>query len=139
MNVKKWKYWLVFYSLTMFLLTGCSSRKTETESERKAIDFTVVEDREIPEKLMEVIEENKQEEIRLSYTEGENLYLVRGYGQQKTGGYSIAVAECAEDETTIWFHTQLIGPESQEKLSDDPSYPYLVVKMEIRKKEIMIE
>lgn len=125
--------------IVVILLTGCSAAKTETETGRKVIDFTVVEVREIPEKLMEVIEENKQEEIRLSYTEGENLYLVRGYGRQKTGGYSIAVAECTEDETTIWFDTRLLGPESQEKLSDDPSYPYLVVKMELREKQVMIE
>lgn len=125
--------------LVIFFLTGCSKIGSETESSRQKIDFTVVEQREIPEKLMEVIEKNKQEEIRLSYRDGGFLYLVRGYGKQKTGGYSIAVVECTEDETAIWFDTRLLGPESQEKLPDDPSYPYLVVKMELREKEVMIE
>lgn len=125
--------------LTIFFLTGCSKIGSEAESSRQKIDFTVVEQREIPEKLMEVIEKNKQDEIRLSYREGESLYLVRGYGQQKTGGYSIAVAECTEDETAIWFDTRLLGPTNQETLSDDPSYPYLVIKMELREKEVMIE
>lgn len=125
--------------LTIFFLTGCSKIGSEAESSRQKIDFTVVEQREIPEKLMEVIEKNKQDEIRLSYREGESLYLVRGYGQQKTGGYSIAVAECTEDETAIWFDTRLLGPANQETLSDDPSYPYLVIKMELREKEVMIE
>lgn len=133
--MKKIKIWLILCSLTV-LLAGCSIKNGETQREGKAIDFTVVENRKIPPKLLEVIEKNKEREIRMTYREGEDLYLVRGYGEQKTGGYSISVAECTEDEETIWFDTRLLGPESQDGLSKDPSYPYLVIKMEVREKEV---
>lgn len=112
--------------------------ESRSDKDRQAVDFTVVENRKIPEKLLEVIEKNKAEEIRLSYTEGENLYLVRGYGEQKTGGYSISVTDCSEDEQTLWLDTRLLGPPNQEKQTKEPSYPYLVVKLDLREKEVMI-
>ena len=133
--MKKIKIWLIFCILTV-LLVGCSIKNEETHREGKAIDFTVVENQKIPPKLLEAIEKNKEREIRMTYREGENLYLVRGYGEQKTGGYSISVAECTEDEAMSWFDTRLLGPESQDGLSKDPSYPYLVIKMEVREKEV---
>lgn len=135
----KWKRFLLLVMLMAVCLTGCSLKNTETENERTEVVFDLVDVREIPEKLLELIEKNKKEEIRLSYKDGEDLYLVRGYGEQKTGGYSIAVAECTEDETAIWFDTRLLGPDNQKKHSKNPSYPYLVIKMKWQEKEIMIE
>ena len=99
----------------------------------------MVEMRKVPAELAEIIEKNKKNEIRMTYTQGEELYLIRGYGEQKTGGYSIAVAECTEDEETVWLDTRLIGPQEQEKLSKEPSYPCLVIKTEVRDKEVMIQ
>lgn len=99
----------------------------------------MVEMRKVPAELAEIIEKNKKNEIRMTYTQGEEQYLIRGYGEQKTGGYSIAVAECTEDEETVWLDTRLIGPQEQEKLSKEPSYPCLVIKMEVRDKEVMIQ
>lgn len=122
----------------MCTLTGCSAG-SDQEAQRQPIEFTVADPRELPEELLEIIEENKTGEIRMAYEDGEDLYLIRGYGTQKTGGYSISVAECSEDEETIWLDTQLIGPADQEKLSKDPSYPYLVIKMEMRDKEVEME
>lgn len=119
------------------LMTGCSAG-VEGGKARSGIDFTVVEPERVPEELAAVIEENKKDEIRMSYTDGEDMYLIRGYGEQKSGGYSIEVAECSEDEEGIWLDTRLIGPRSRENLSKDPSYPCLVVKIEARDKEVMI-
>ena len=121
------------------LLWGCAAPGEAGDAERTAIDYTVMEPGKLPEELRQAIEENKEGEIRMTYMDGEDLYLVRGYGKQKTGGYSIAVAECAQDEETIVFDTRLLGPDSQENLSGEPSYPCLVVKIEARDKEVMIK
>ncbi len=136
--MKRFGILAVLILMIIWGLAGCST-KGRQESERQAIDFTVVEQRKLPEELLEIIEENKAGEIRMAYEDGEDLYLIRGYGEQKTGGYSIAVKECSEDEETILLDTQLIGPKDQENLSKDPSYPYLVVKMELRDKEVDIQ
>lgn len=137
--MKRLRILLFLFLLFSCLLTGCAVSESSKDSERREIDYTVVESRKLPEELLRTIEENKANEIRMTYTDGEDMYLIRGYGEQKTGGYSIAVAECTEDETTILFDTRLLGPKDQEGLSKDPSYPYLVVKIEARDKEVMIQ
>jgi hypothetical protein len=120
------------------ITVGCV-KSADQKTEGSAIEFTVVDPEKLPQKLQEAIETNKKNEIRMTYTDGEDMYLVRGYGEQKTGGYSIAVETCIETDEAILFDTQLIGPENQENLSKDPSYPVLVVKIETRDKEAVIQ
>lgn len=119
----------------LVLLTACAR---QNQGNRTTIDFTVVEPEKIPQELAAEIEQNKQSEIRMTFQDGDDLYLIRGYGMQKTGGYSIEVAECTEDDNAIWFDTRLLGPKNQERISQDPSYPVIVVKMEARDKDAMI-
>ncbi|MCD8347940.1 MAG: protease complex subunit PrcB family protein [Lachnospiraceae bacterium] len=127
---------LLLCCLAAVLLAGC--RKTEN-GERTEVDFSVMTGKELPQELLAIIEENKESEMRLTWTDGEEMYLIRGYGKQSTGGYSVAVAECAEDEETLWFDTRLIGPQDTESLSKEASYPYLVVKIVSTEKEVVID
>lgn len=121
------------------LLTGCQAAQKQLPGDRSQIEFTVVDERSLPEELARAIEEHKKGEIRMTYLDGEDLYLIRGYGEQKCGGYSISVAECSEDEDEIYFDTRLIGPSDRDQISKDPSYPYLVVKIEARDKTAVIQ
>lgn len=124
----------------VFLLTlyGCGTSGGGM-GERADVEFTVVSVEEVPQELSEILEKNKAREIRMTYQDGEELYLIRGYGEQKTGGYSISVVECSEDEENLYFLTQLIGPEDPEGLSEDPSYPYLVAKTARTDKNVEID
>lgn len=128
--------WMVWAAVLVFL-SACGKAATDA-GDGTPVDFTVVETEKVPGELARVIEENKENEIRMSYIDGESLYLVRGYGEQKTGGYSIQVANCWENEEELWLDTRLLGPDNQEKLREEPSYPVLVIQMEMREKEIMI-
>lgn len=135
---KKWRAALSAISLTLaLLLCGCG-RSEDATDERTEVDFTVVAPDKLPPELQTIIEENKKEEMRLTYEDGAELYLIRGYGEQKTGGYSIAVSGCAEDENGVWFDTRLIGPPDVQTGGKEPSYPYIVVKIERRDKDVMI-
>lgn len=124
----------------VFLLTLCGCGTSGGGmGERADVEFTVVSVEEVPQELSEILEKNKAREIRMTYQDGEELYLIRGYGEQKTGGYSISVVECSEDEENLYFLTQLIGPEDPEGLSEDPSYPYLVAKTARTDKNVKID
>ncbi len=124
----------------VFLLTLCGCGTSGGGmGERADVEFTVVSVEEVPQELSEILEKNKAREIRMTYQDGEELYLIRGYGEQKTGGYSISVVECSEDEENLYFLTQLIGPEDPEGLSEDPSYPYLVAKTARTDKNVEID
>ena len=54
------------------LLSGCRFVRVE-EEERKPVDYTVVERRDIPEELSRLMEEKKEKEFQLSYETGEDL------------------------------------------------------------------
>ena len=59
------------------------------------------------------------------------MYLVIGYGMQETCGYSIQVNECYETEGTVYVDTTLLGPETEEEIVKKPSYPYIIIKIEV--------
>ena len=137
--MKKCGILLLLFAVFFTALWGCGRAGIEKESDRKDVDYTVMDARKLPKELLKIIEENKKDEIRMTYTDGDVMYLVRGYGQQKTGGYSIEVVQCTEDEESILLDTRLIGPSGQKKLAEDSSYPFLAVKIEKRDKEVQIQ
>ena len=120
-----------------FLLVGCQG--ASKEGKREPVAFTVEEERSIPTPLLQAIRENQKREIRMTFADGDDLYLIRGYGEQKSGGYSIAVDACTEDDEKLYLTTRLIGPKDAEKVPEDASYPYIVVRVAATEKEVEIQ
>lgn len=114
---------------SLIMLTGCGITQ-ETPEKIRDLDFTVVEADEEPQALVEIISEKKEEPFQMSYTLGEDLYIVVGYGEQESGGYSIQVNECYETDSSIFVDTTLLGPDSQEEMANTVTYPYIVIKTE---------
>lgn len=113
------------------LCTGCSIRKEDNKKVRD-LDFTVVAGKDVPEELRNLIEQKKQNPFKMTYDDQENLYIIIGYGQQQTGGYSIAVKELYLSDNAIYIKTNLIGPKQEERRDKVASYPYIVVKLDYR-------
>ena len=129
------RWWLP--GVLVFLLAGCQGGSTA--GEQVPVAFSVEEERTIPAALRQAIKENETREIRMTFEDGNDLYLIRGYGEQKTGGYSIAVDACTEDEEKLYLTTRLIGPEDAEKQPKDASYPYIVVRVAATGKAVEIQ
>lgn len=129
----------LFLLMTWLILTvsGCRIVKIE-EAERKALEYTVVSQEEIPAEVLSLIEEKKAGEFQITYQSGEELYLIKGYGQQMSGGYSIRVEELSLSETAVFFKTKLLGP-SDDSQGGEPSYPYIVVKMQYREEPVQFQ
>ena len=119
-------------------LTACSVKKYSMEKLRD-IEFTVVDEADIPEELLKEIEAGKREAMKLSYGDEGYLYAVRGYGTQETTGYSISVEKCYETEDVICVETTLLGPEKGEEILEKSTYPYIVIKMEYLDKPVVFE
>ena len=115
---------LLIAVVTAFLLSGCRFVRIE-EEDRKPVSYTVVEHSDIPEELSRIMEEKKEKEFQLSYETGEDLYLVKGYGRQMSGGYSIQVEELGESGNGLFFITRLLGPKDLSEVGV-PSYPSIV-------------
>ena len=120
------------------LFVGCSAEKLSTKKLRD-IEFTVVDEENIPEKFKEVIDEKEEGIFKLSYGDQGALYIAVGYGEQSTSGYSIEVKELYETENAIYTHTNLIGPAKDEKIVERSTYPYIVVKLEYIDKNVVFQ
>lgn len=121
----------VFICCLLFFLGGCGFLKTDG-SEGQEADYTVVKEEDLPEEIKSLVKSRKKQEFQMAYQSGNELYLVKGYGQQMGGGYSIQVEKLLLTENAILFQTNLLGPSQEEEMSMEPSYPYIVVKMEYR-------
>lgn len=115
----------------VFIFTACSDEvKEESNDKIKDLEFTVVDDQDIPDVIKQKIEENKMEPFKFSFSDGQYLYIVVGYGEQPTGGYSIQVKEVYESEDYVVILTELLGPSKEDTVTMSLSYPFIVVKTE---------
>ena len=130
------KFILLFMSV--MLLSGCSMQSDDNKK-LEDVEFTVLSEDEIPDELKTQIEEKKQEEFKLTYSDDTNLYIARGYGKQERGGYSISVDELYFTENAVFMKTSLIGPSASEQVENSESFPYVVVKMELTDKNVVFE
>ena len=122
----------------MIFLSGCQIQ-TNNREKINDLEYTMPDKREIPEDLAKILEEKKIREFKMTYAEEEDLYLCIGYGEQKTGGYSIEVKELYLSENAVYFDTNLIGPQSEEEIVKAPRYPYLVVKTQAVDKPVVFQ
>ena len=120
---------LFFALLPLCMAAGCGTEKEEY-TKTGDVDFTVVEEADVPTELLDVIKEKKSEPFKLTYTAEDALYLAQGYGEQPYGGYSIAGEELFQAKEGICFKTTLIGPAADEKVTTAVTYPYIVIKLQ---------
>ena len=93
----------------MLCICGCTVMNEE-KIKLRDLDFTVLGQEMIPEQLLPIIEEKRAVPFQITYTDNANLYICIGYGEQETGGYSIAVNALYETTNAVYVDTNLIGP-----------------------------
>ena len=129
---------LFVWAFVVRMLTGCSVQKNEQDKVRD-LEFAVVGEAELPEELKKLVEEKKGADFRLTYSNDQGLYIAVGYGEQSTGGYSIAVRELYLTENSIVVDTELLGPEKGDEVGVEKSYPYIVVRTEYLENPVIFQ
>lgn len=137
-NAVKMALCVVVSAGIMLFLAGCTFL-SEEKVKLRDLDFTVLSEEKIPEELKTVLDERKSKPFQITYTDNQYLYICIGYGEQETGGYSIAVDALYLTETNICAGTSLLGPEPSEKSNKTPSYPYIVLKTEYLEQTVLFE
>lgn len=129
--------------LNMIIMTVCMfaacGKKDADENKIGDLQFEVVPDDKLPEELKTIIDDRKKEMFKTTYADGNNLYIIVGYGKQPTGGYSISVKELYETKNGIHFKTEFLGPSKSEDVTQAVSYPYIVVKLEYTDKSVVFK
>ena len=134
---------LLFYMAALLMITvlvtlfGCGIEKTDG-NRLQDLEYEIIED-EIPKELAEKIEEKKSADFKLTYENDKYLYIVRGYGEQETGGYSIQILDLYLTQNAVVLHTNLKGPSKDEVKNAAPSYPYIVIRIEHTDKNVIFQ
>ncbi len=132
--MKKW-IGMVTLLLIMSVTGGCIMK--QGGDKQRDLEYTVADVNDLPQALREQLELKKEEDFSMTYSDNQYLYAVRGYGVQETGGYSISVDECYLAENEICVETTLHGPKAGESVAKSPSYPYIVLKLELRQEPVI--
>ena len=74
--------WGIFLLLVTQLL-GCKMQIVPQE-ERSEVSFSIISKECIPESLPKLIEERKDEEMKITYVDQGKRYIVIGYGKQNS-------------------------------------------------------
>lgn len=127
-----------FVGVGMTGMTACEI--TDINSNKVAeIDYTVVEEADLPVELKKLIDERKNNTLRMTYSTKDYTYLVAGYGTMPTTGYSICVNDIYLGENAIYVDVSLIGPGQDEQVTQSPTTPYIVIKIEKRDESVVFE
>ena len=135
--MKKWTAGILLIVMCCSLW-GCSIEKVRAKDGVKP-EYTVMKEEDFPDKVRELVEQNREKEFQMTYQDNGFLYLMKGYGKQETGGYSIQVQDLSLWDNAIHLETMLLGPEEGEELTGEPSYPCLVIKMKYREEPVIFE
>ena len=129
---------LFLWAFMARFLTGCSVEKEDQDKVRD-LEFAVVSEAELPEELAKLVAEKKAAPFKLTYSNDQGLYIVVGYGEQATGGYSIAVRELYLTENSIVVDTELLGPQKGEEVGVEKSYPFQVIQTEYLENPVIFQ
>lgn len=117
-----------FLAIMTGMVFGCG--KKEKEFPRiNDLEYTVLEESEVPAELLEKIKEKKAEPFDITYQSDGYIYIARGYGTQRTSGYSVRVLELYESSEGIVFSSELVGPKKDELVLQVETWPYIVIKL----------
>lgn len=138
MNTKKKILSFCLLLILCCFFSGCSFGGDE-KGKIKDLEFTIVSEDRLSEELKKIMDEKKAAPFNLTFHDQEFLYICIGYGEQETGGYSIAVNELYLTKDSVCVDTNLLGPSAENKDNPTPSYPYIVIKTEYVDKPVIFE
>lgn len=129
--MKKWRT-IILAGICGFVclygMWGCNFKIVQEEQEKREVEFVIVSEECLPKEVLQLIENRKKEEIKLTYVDEEERYIIIGYGEQKTGGYSIYIKDFYATENALYVDTCLMGPKTKNEKKKAPSYPIIVLQ-----------
>ena len=90
MMKKKRRGRVLLAAVILMLLASC--RITDvSEGERKELSYAIVKPGDFPPEIDQILRKKKESAFQMAYESGDDLYILRGYGKQKSGGFSIQI------------------------------------------------
>ena len=119
-------------------LMGCRNDRLD-EKKVRDVEYTVTSEDRLPEELKVLIDGKKQKPFKMTYQDGDYLYICQGFGTQPTGGYSIQVEEVYQTSNAICASVALVGPSASEQAVEKETTPYIVIKTEYQDMTVVFD
>ncbi len=109
------------------------------------VDFKVMEENQIPEKIMEILPQYKKEERALACKIENKVYVVVTRGEKKTDGYSVSIDEIRKLKTDDAFNlvvkAKYKDPGPDQIVPQVITYPHIIVETKLQElpKKIKLE
>ena len=98
---KKRRGRVLLAAVILMLLASC--RITDvSEGERKELSYAIVKPGDFPPEIDQILRRKKESAFQMAYESGDDLYILRGYGKQKSGGFSIQIEEVSKSENAVF-------------------------------------
>ncbi len=116
--------------LLVLSLAGCGKEEEEIKKV-KDLDYTVVEEADLPDQLLELVNKKKNSPFCFTYKSEDACYICQGFGTQASSGYSITVEDLFLGTNAIYIKNTLLGPGKDELVIQTATHPYIVIKIEL--------
>ena len=116
----------------MLAISFCMACSGGQADNHEKIDYTVVENEDLPTELKKLIDNKKQSTLRLTYTTKDYTYIVAGYGTKETSGYSIRVDD-------VYVSGNAVYAAEGEQVNEVSTTPYIVLKYEKRDESVVFK
>lgn len=103
------------------------------------IQFTILEEDNIPISVKEWVEQNKERESNIIIDDNDKSYIAIIRGEKRTGGYSISIKDIEEQDESILVKVEYLDPDPEKMVMQIITYPFLVIELEKIEKKSMIE
>lgn len=122
--------------VVLLITTSCTSLRENSEKS-KELDFTVANYNNVPKEVQNIIDEKKEKPFKTTFSDMENTYIIIGYGQKQSEGYSIKINELYESDTNVYVKTTFNGPDSVDGRGV-VTYPYIIIQVEYTGKTVKV-
>lgn len=109
------------------------------------VKFNVLEEKQIPEKIKEILPQYRVEERALACRVDNTVYVIVTRGEKRTGGYSVSIDKIekmeADDHFNLVVYAKYKDPNPDHIVPQVITYPYTIVKTELKElpKSIKLE
>jgi hypothetical protein len=113
----------------MCIFTGCTLYEVKEDGEE--LTYDICDDTMLPEELLTVINNKKEEAFNLTYSNNTYTYIVICSGKQNRDDVGVVVEKMYMDENAIYIESVLrqIATPSDAVSTDTVTFPYTVIRI----------
>ncbi len=132
----KWKSFIAIIIIIFILATVIKCAPNFLSRGDKKVGYEVLEARQIPDKIQEILPRYKMLERALAAKVDEDIYVIVTRGEKLSGGYDIEIEKIQvlkeNREEKIIVHALFKDPKDDDLVTQAITYPYIVARTSLK-------